>query len=90
MSPSRVPIDMTGGTLAGKIKPEADGVELGELTFEWVDQAGGVFDQIVPVEVVNAIPDGTFRWDMIYTDSLGTPHLLDEGTCTKKGTITGT
>ena len=89
-TPAGAVIDMTGGTLAGKIKAEAGGEELGELTFEWVDQANGAFAQIVPVAVVNAIPDGVFRWDLIYTDSLGTPHLLDEGTCTKSGTITGT
>jgi hypothetical protein len=82
------PIDMTGGSLAAEVRPEPGGELLGIFTFEWYDITQGIFYQVMDVEDVNAIPDGVHAWDLIFTDSLGTPHKLDSGSCTKKGTVT--
>lgn len=82
------PVDMTGGSLAGEVRPEPGGELLGSFTFEWEDITRGTFYQVMDADDVAAIPDGTHAWDLIYTDAAGTPHKLDSGICTKRGTIT--
>jgi hypothetical protein len=81
-------IDCTGGTLAAEVRPEPGGALLGTFRFEWVDITTGSFSQIMDREDVNAIPDGTFRHDLFFTDALGETHRIDEGNCSKTGTIT--
>ena len=82
------PIDCTGGSLAAEVRPEPGGVLLGSFTFEWYDITEGSFYQVMDEAVVDAIPDGVHAWDLVFTDSLGVRHQIDEGSCTKKGTIT--
>jgi hypothetical protein len=82
------PIDCTGGTLTAQVRPEANGELVGEFDIEWREITTGEFDVVMSKDDVNVIPDGVFRWDLIYTDALGTPHKIDEGTCTKRGTVT--
>lgn len=87
-SDGETPIDCTGGSLAAQVRPEPGGVLLGEFTFEWDDIYEGTFYQVMDAADVDAIPDGVHAWDLVYTDSLGVPHPIDEGSCTKKGSIT--
>jgi hypothetical protein len=81
-------IDMTGGTLAAEIRPEPGGELLGEFTFAWVDQANGEFTMSIEAAAVNQIPDGVFRYDLIFTDAAGRPHKIRSGNIIKQGTIT--
>ncbi|WP_193214929.1 hypothetical protein [Luteolibacter marinus] len=81
-------IDCTGGILAAEVRPEPGGTLLATFTFEWVDITIGLFDQVLAVAAVDAIPDGVFRHDLVFTDALGEPHNLEEGTITKTGSIT--
>jgi hypothetical protein len=81
-------INCTGGSLEAQVRPEPGGVLLGTFRFEWVDITVGSFSQIMDVADVNAIPDGEFRYDLFYIDALGERHKIDEGQCTKQGTIT--
>jgi hypothetical protein len=82
------PINCTGGSLAAEVRTEAGGELLGTFTFEWVNIGLGTFYQVMPAAAVNAIPDGVYRWDLLFTDALGEVHKIDQGTCTKSGTIT--
>ena len=82
------PINCTGGTLTAEVRTEPGGPLLGSFSFTWIDRTQGTFYQTMTPAVVNAIPDGVHSWDLLYTDTLGIPHKIDSGTCTKRGTIT--
>jgi hypothetical protein len=82
------PIDCTGASLSAQVRPEPGGTLLGAFAFTWIDRTQGTFFQTMSTAAVNAIPDGVHAWDLIFTDSTGATHKIDEGSCTKRGTIT--
>lgn len=87
-SPTGAPIDCTGGSLAAEIRAEPGGPLLGAFTFYWINQGNGVFAMRINAATVNAIPDGTYRYDIVFTDSNGEPIKLRSGSIIKQGTIT--
>lgn len=87
-SDGETPIDCTGGSMAAQVRPEPGGELLGEFTIEWHEITEGSFHLTMDAADVDLIPDGTHRWDLIFTDSLGVPLKIEEGSCIKKGTIT--
>lgn len=82
------PVDCTGGTLAEQIRPEPGGQLLGEFVFAWVDAGDGIFSRRIEADAVNQIPDGTYRSDLIFTDSNGIPLKIESNIVIKQGTIT--
>ena len=87
-SDGETPIDCTGGTLEAQVRPEPGGVLLGDFTITWDDITEGSFFMSMAAADVDLIPDGVHAWDLLFTDSLGLPIKIDQGSCTKTGTIT--
>jgi hypothetical protein len=87
-SDGETPINCTAGGMAAQVRPEPGGELLGEFAVEWDEVTEGSFSLLMDVADVDAIPDGVHRWDLVFTDSLGMPIKISEGSCTKKGTIT--
>lgn len=87
-SDGETPIDCTGGTLAAEIRPEPGGVLLGSFDLEWLDAENGWISQRIEAAAVNAIPDGRYQSDLIFTDSNGIPTKLRRDSVIKRGTIT--
>jgi hypothetical protein len=84
----KTPVDCTGASFTAEIRPQPGGALLGTFEIEWTDQENGRFVMSIGTAAVNAIPDGVFQWDLIFTDSLGLPKKLRSGTVRKQGTIT--
>jgi len=84
-------VDCSGGSLKGEIRAEPNEELLGSFTFTWIDQKNGQFEAAIEQAAGDAIPDGIFCYDWIFTDSNGRnlPPIL-AGRITKEGTITET
>jgi len=87
-SPLGVPRNLTGCTAVWQIRLEPGAPLLGEFTVTLLEPlADGRIRGAIAPAVVNPIPDGTYRHDLIVTDAAGTPRPIVRGAVKKQGSI---